>query len=96
MLNSVMNVVNRGAVMANVLRRLFSSKRRSTNSFAGIRNRLKLIEENESSDFEDLDAHDISEFEADFMNVGESHKMHERYIYVYIYIYDLYNFYISH
>ncbi|EFN76700.1 uncharacterized protein LOC105190326 isoform X1 [Harpegnathos saltator] len=63
--------------MAGVLRRMFSSKRRLTNSLAGIRSKLKLLED-KSTDFDELDAHDIGEFEADFMNISESHKMYER------------------
>lgn len=74
-----MNVTNKSATMASLLCRMFSTKRPLTNSLAGIRNRLKLIEEEESGDYEELDAQDMSEFEADFMNVSESHRMHERY-----------------
>ncbi|XP_012528329.2 uncharacterized protein LOC105831947 [Monomorium pharaonis] len=43
---------------------------------AGIRKRIQLMDHDESVD--SFDAEDVSEFEADFMNVGISHKMHER------------------
>lgn len=69
--------------MASILRRMFSSKRSLKNSLAGIRNRQKLLEEDKSSDFEELDEQDISEFEADFMNIDESQKMHKRYYHIY-------------
>lgn len=59
--------------------------RKALKPLAGIRKKVRLMEENESIDMESFDAEDVSEFEADFMNVGVSHKMHERYIYVCIY-----------
>ncbi|XP_014488975.1 PREDICTED: uncharacterized protein LOC106752080 [Dinoponera quadriceps] len=77
MLNSAMNVTNKGAAMANVLRRMFSRRRNVTNSLSGIRNRLKLMKE-DGLGVEEMDAQDMSEFEADFMNVSETHKMHEK------------------
>lgn len=85
--------------MTSVLRRMFSTKRRSNidrlaNSLAGIRNRLKLVEEDGSNNYEELDPHDISEFESDFMNISESQKMHERYmLYIYIIYISHYNMY---
>lgn len=57
-----------------ILCRMFSKKARKP--LAGIRKRIDLMEQDESVD--SLDAEDVSEFEADFMNVGMSHKMHER------------------
>lgn len=63
---------------------MFSKK--APEPLAGIRKKVRLMEKNESVDAESFDAEDVSEFEADFMNVGASYKMHERYIYVCIYM----------
>lgn len=51
------------------------------NPLAGIRSRMQLIQDDEQNvDIENFDSEDLNEFEADFTNVHESHKMHERYI----------------
>ncbi|XP_011634356.1 uncharacterized protein LOC105425333 [Pogonomyrmex barbatus] len=62
--------------MTMILRRMFSKK--SFEPFAGIRRRGKLLQKIDQFDAETFDAEDVSELEADFMNVGESHKMHEK------------------
>lgn len=64
--------------MTIILRRMFSKK--YFKPLAGVRTRLQLMKKDEQDvDIENFDSEDLSEFEADFMNVGESHKMHERY-----------------
>jgi len=50
--------------------------RKAFKPLAGIRKRTKLLEQDESVD--SFDSEDVSEFEADFMNVGMSHKMYEK------------------
>ncbi|KAG5312140.1 NGRN protein, partial [Acromyrmex insinuator] len=67
--------------MTMVLRRMFSKKATFKSAtrikpFAGIQKKMKFIEKDESVDH--FDPEDISEFEADFMNVGISRKMYER------------------
>ncbi|KAL0102358.1 hypothetical protein PUN28_018702 [Cardiocondyla obscurior] len=57
-----------------MLRRMFS--RKAPDTLVGIRRRIKLMKNDES--VEDLDPEDVSQFEADFMNVGMSHRMYER------------------
>lgn len=62
-----------------LLRKMSSSK--PFDPFAGIRGKIKIMKQDESKiDIKDFAADDTSEFETDFMNVGESHKTHERYI----------------
>lgn len=63
--------------MANILRRMFSMKREK--ALVGIRGKVKLMEQDEQVDIEEFDAQDVSEYEADFMDVGKSYKMHKRY-----------------
>lgn len=58
--------------------RMFS--RKSYNPLAGIRHKMKVMEEDGSVDLESLDIEDTSEYESDFTKLGVSHKMHERYI----------------
>lgn len=71
--------MNENKIMTIILRRMFSKK--YFKPHAGIRSRMQLIQQDEQDvDIENFDSEDLSEFEADFMNVGESHKMHERYI----------------
>lgn len=71
--------MNENKIMTIILRRTFSKK--CFKPHAGIRSRMQLIKQNEQDiDIENFDSEDLSEFEADFMNVDESHKMHERYI----------------
>lgn len=65
-------------VTMGILCRMFS--RRHNKPLSGVRRRIKLPEENESHDTEDVNEYDISEYESDFFTVDESHKMHERYI----------------
>ncbi|EZA61041.1 uncharacterized protein LOC105287565 [Ooceraea biroi] len=81
--------MNEVRMLPIVMRRLFSRKAAKPTrsrkpemsselkepSLAGIRGKLRLIEE---EDMEIFDAEDMSEFESDFMNVSESHRMHER------------------
>ncbi|TGZ52220.1 Uncharacterized protein DBV15_03761 [Temnothorax longispinosus] len=65
--------------MTTILRRMFSKRAipaSLTKPLAGIRKRMEMIEKDESVD--GFDAEDVSEFEADFMNVGMSHRMYER------------------
>lgn len=57
------------------------SRKATDRALFGVRKRLKLIDKNESVE-DAFDAEDISEFESDFMSVGMSHKMYERYVYV--------------
>jgi len=66
--------------MTMILRRMFSRKA----SLAGVRKRMKLLDQDESVD--SFDAEDVSEFESDFMNVSMSHKMYVRYVYKFILI----------
>ncbi|XP_011879512.1 PREDICTED: uncharacterized protein LOC105568437 [Vollenhovia emeryi] len=61
--------------MTTILRRMFS-RRAASRPLAGIRNKMQVMKQDEPVDH--FDAEDVSEFEADFMNVGVSHKMHER------------------
>lgn len=69
--------MNESRVMTIILRRMFSKK--YFKPFAGVRSRMQIIKQNEpDTDIENFDSEDLSEFEADFMNIGESHKMHER------------------
>lgn len=70
--------------MTMILRRMFS--RRAAEPFVGIRKRMKFLEKNES--IESFDAEDLDEFESDFTNVGESHKMYERYVCTYTKMYN--------
>ncbi|KYQ58063.1 hypothetical protein ALC60_03115 [Trachymyrmex zeteki] len=65
------------SAMTTILRRMFSKKafKPDPKPYAGIRKKMKSMK-NESVDT--FDAEDVSEFEADFMNVGISHKMYER------------------
>jgi len=58
-------------------RRMFS--RKYSNPFAGIRHKMKVMEQDGSVDLESIDIEDTGEYESDFMNLDESHKMHERY-----------------
>jgi len=69
--------------MTMLLRRMFS--RKTFDPLAGVRKRMKLLDQDESVD--NFDAEDLGEFESDFMNVGISHKMHERYVYKFILVY---------
>ncbi|XP_024888472.1 uncharacterized protein LOC112465233 [Temnothorax curvispinosus] len=65
--------------MTTILRRMFSKRAipaSLTKPLAGIRKRMEMIEKDESVD--GFDAEDVSEFEADFMNIGMSHRMYER------------------
>lgn len=62
--------------MTMILRRMFS--KRAAEPLVGVRRRIKLFEKDESVD--SFDAEDLSEFESDFMNVGMSHKMYEKYV----------------
>ncbi|KYN20731.1 hypothetical protein ALC57_06637 [Trachymyrmex cornetzi] len=69
------------SAMTTVLRRMFSKKATfksaiRTKPLAGIHKKMKFIEKDESVD--NFDAEDVSEFEADFTNVGTSYKMYER------------------
>lgn len=79
--------------MTIILRRMFSKK--YFKPFAGVRSRMQIIKQNESDiDIEHFDSEDLSEFEADFMNVGESHKIYERYRFImlqYIFQIELYH-----
>ncbi|XP_011260724.1 uncharacterized protein LOC105254002 [Camponotus floridanus] len=69
--------MNESKIMTIILRRMFSKK--YFKPLAGIRSRMQLIKQDEQNvDIENFDNEDLSEFEADFMNVGESHKIHER------------------
>jgi len=73
--------MNESKIMTIILRRMFSKK--YFKPLAGIRSRMQLIKQDvQNVDIENFDSEDLSEFEADFMNVGESHKIHERYIYL--------------
>lgn len=53
--------------------------RRAAEPLVGVRKRAKMLEKNESVD--SFDAEDLSEFESDFMNVGMSQKMYEKYVF---------------
>ncbi|KYN05654.1 PREDICTED: uncharacterized protein LOC108771456 [Cyphomyrmex costatus] len=66
------------SAMTTIICRMFSKKavRSLTKPLAGIRKRMELKYKDESVD--SFDAEDVSEFEADFMNIGISHKMYER------------------
>jgi len=66
--------------MTMILRRMFS--RKASDPLAGVRKKMKLLDQDESVD--SFDAEDVSEFESDFMNVGMSHKMYVRYVYKFI------------
>ncbi|XP_020289861.1 uncharacterized protein LOC109857695 [Pseudomyrmex gracilis] len=60
-----------------LLRRMSGGK--PFDPLAGIHGKIKIMKQNESEiNIEDLTADDTSELEPDFMNVGESHKAHER------------------
>lgn len=68
--------------MTTILRRMFSRRAPNWNTpLAGVRKRMQLMDQDESVD--SFDNEDISEFETDFMNIGTSHKIHERYIYIF-------------
>jgi len=70
--------MNEIKILTFTFRRMFS--RRVSNPLAGIRHKIKVMEEDGSVDLESLDIDDTSEYESDFMNLDESYKMHERYI----------------
>ncbi|XP_029175614.1 uncharacterized protein LOC114944059 [Nylanderia fulva] len=67
--------MNQSQVFTILLRRMFSKK--YDKPLAAVRTKMKLMKQDQQ-DIEDIDIEDLGEFEADFMNVGESHKMHER------------------
>lgn len=62
-----------------ILYRMFSKK--YFKPLAGVQSKIKVMKQDEQGianfDIEDFDSEDLGEFESDFMNVGESHKMHE-------------------
>ncbi|XP_011704124.1 PREDICTED: uncharacterized protein LOC105459637 [Wasmannia auropunctata] len=63
--------------MTTILRRMYS--RKTARPLAGIRKKEKIMKSIDKDNTVDtFDAEDVSEFEADFLNVGTSHKMHER------------------
>ncbi|KAL6420484.1 hypothetical protein ACFW04_014467 [Cataglyphis niger] len=69
--------MNESRKMSIILHRMFSKK--YFKPFAGVRSKMQIIKQNESDiNIEHFDNEDLSEFEADFMNVGESHKIYER------------------
>lgn len=63
---------------------MFSMKYKKR-TLPGIRHKVKLMQQDETQDVdleETLDPEDVSGHEADFMKVGESHKMHEWYVFM--------------
>lgn len=55
--------------------------RRLYNPLAGIRNKVEVMEKDadELVDLESFDIEDTNEYESDFMNLNQTHRMHERY-----------------
>lgn len=64
----------------NVFRTLsYVSLRQYSRKNIGMRSKLKILESTGSeANLEELDSHDLDEFEAEFMNAGEFHKDYER------------------